>query len=88
MGSGSDDAMSMSDDDVRARIASLQERLHRLRDEAAGSSDSGRGTEESLQAEIDQWWDLLRQRNARVEAHESTSATSLRPSGEVARYLQ
>lgn len=41
-----------------------------------------------IEVQLDQAWDLLRQRHARDEQHETLSDVAERPAGEVEGYLQ
>lgn len=83
-----DGAASQSGVVIRHRIGALERRLHDLRDAAAGATTQGERAEQEIQREIDQLWDLLRQRNARSEAGQSAAEATLPPSNEVAGYLQ
>jgi hypothetical protein len=56
-------AMSSADEDVFSRINGLVEEEHRLRE--GGEADAARLRQ--LEEQLDQCWDLLRQRRARRE---------------------
>jgi len=53
-----------------------------------GINDSEQVRLEKLQVELDQCWDLLRQRRAKREFGESTEGTAVRPVSEVEGYQQ
>lgn len=81
----------MDEADILQRVHALVEREHDLR------SRLGRGelTEQDEQAalrqaeeQLDQCWDLLRQRRARQAAGQDPDAADVRPAGEVEGYLQ
>ena len=71
-----------SDDDIYTTIKALVEEEHSL---------SGRDAAQRrrhLEEQLDQCWDLLRQRQARREFGEDADAASPRPVDEVESYLQ
>ncbi len=72
-----------TDEDIYSRIKSLVDEEHTL----AGSDDAA-DRRRHLEAELDQCWDLLRQRQARREFGEDDSAARARPVAEVEEYLQ
>ncbi|NYD41019.1 DUF2630 family protein [Nocardioides panaciterrulae] len=82
----------MNDDpDLRHRIHDLVEEEHRLRETLARGEISA--TEEHqrlrrLEVELDQCWDLLRQRRARREFGQDPNAAEVRPEGTVEGYLE
>jgi hypothetical protein len=78
------------DAELVQRIDALVEEEHRLeRDHAAEGLDaSGRGRLEQLEVQLDQAWDLLRQRRAREELGENPDDAKERPIDEVESYLQ
>ena len=53
-----------------------------------GLSDADRARLRDLEVQLDQAWDLLRQRRARAEAGEDTAQAHERPASEVEGYLQ
>lgn len=53
-----------------------------------GLTGSDRARLESLERQLDQMWDLLRQRRAREEFGENPDVARERPVGEVEGYLQ
>lgn len=77
-------------DNIFGRIDDLVNEEHTLRAKATGSGltddDKSRLTE--LEHQLDQCWDLLRQRRAKVEFPEAAQDSAVRPSGEVESYLQ
>jgi hypothetical protein len=74
----------MADSDVLSRIHDLVEEEHRLRDGADHDQARLREVEEQL----DQCWDLLRQRQARREAGADPEQAQPRRIAEVESYLQ
>jgi hypothetical protein len=72
-----------ADEDLLGRIKALVEEEHEL----AGREDSVARRRE-IEVQLDQCWDLLRQRRARREFGEDAGAAELRPSSEVESYLQ
>ena len=81
----------MQDDDIRARISALVEDEHDLRQRLqAGeiSTDEEHSRLRQVEEQLDQCWDLLRQRRARVEAGQNPDEAAARPVGEVEGYLQ
>ncbi|TDD67390.1 DUF2630 family protein [Jiangella aurantiaca] len=81
----------MQDDDIRTRISALVEDEHDLRQRLQAGEIS---TEEEharlrhVEEQLDQCWDLLRQRRARVEAGQNPDEAAARPVDEVEKYLQ
>ena len=71
----------MNDATVLAHISSLIEEEHKLRD---GNADAERLRR--LEEELDQCWDLLRQRRARREFGQDPDAAQPRPIGTVENY--
>jgi len=77
----------MSDDDILGRIKSLVDEEHSLAGDAE-SADQRRERRQQIEAQLDQCWDLLRQRQARREFGEDPDAAAARPVSEVESYLQ
>ncbi|MCW2795154.1 DUF2630 family protein [Nocardioides sp.] len=81
----------MADDiDIQQHIRDLIEEEHRLRDSlSAGDISPGEEHERlsSVEVELDQCWDLLRQRRAKREYGESADDAEVRPPGTVEGYL-
>ncbi|WP_053204369.1 DUF2630 family protein [Jiangella muralis] len=81
----------MQEDDIRARINALVEDEHALRQRLQTgeiSTDEEHSRLSQLEEQLDQCWDLLRQRRARVEAGQNPDEAAARPVDEVERYLQ
>lgn len=77
----------MMDDDLLARIKTLVDEEHALStDDESPSERSARRSE--LEAQLDQCWDLLRQRQARREFGGRPAAAESRPASQVEGYLQ
>jgi hypothetical protein len=80
----------VDDQELVAQIGKLTEEEHRLEQAHAGD---GLGPEDqerlrSLEVALDQCWDLLRQRRARLEFGRSPDDATLRPPEVVERYQQ
>lgn len=74
-----------SDTRVLTHIQKLVEEEHHLFDK--GSLDASESQRlSSLQVELDQCWDLLRQRRALRETGRGASAAHVRPAGVVEKY--
>ena len=86
----------MSDESILRRIESLVAEEHKLQGSEQG--DAEQAQEQSLAAdrerlqrvsvELDQCWDLLRQRRARRAAGEDPDEAEARDAGTVEKYLQ
>jgi hypothetical protein len=76
----------MDDHDILARISGLVEEEHRLREAPAGEQSPQRLAD--IEVQLDQSWDLLRQRQALRDAGGSAEAAHVRPVDEVEQYLQ
>jgi hypothetical protein len=77
----------MTDDDILGRIKTLVEEERSL----AGDNESPQARHERrqyLEEQLDQCWDLLRQRQALREAGADPDAAEARPVNEVEGYLQ
>ncbi|HZV27684.1 MAG TPA: DUF2630 family protein [Acidothermaceae bacterium] len=74
----------MADDDVLARISALVAEEHGL---SGGGADSAARRRE-LEEQLDQCWDLLRQRQAKREFGEDPNQAQARPISEVEHYQQ
>ncbi|WP_225725569.1 MULTISPECIES: DUF2630 family protein [unclassified Nocardia] len=81
----------MTEQDVLARIKQLVDREHQLRAQAT-SGDLDPKTERQQLAELevmlDQCWDLLRQRRARIDRGESPDTAEANSATQVEGYLQ
>jgi hypothetical protein len=78
----------MDDTQILAHISELVEEEKRLRSGHAGLADDERSRLRTLEAQLDQAWDLLRQRRAKEETGEDPGEVHERPLDEVERYLQ
>ena len=81
----------MDDKQIIAHIDELIETEHQLRRQlAAGELKAPEERERlrSVETELDQYWDLLRQRRARREFGENPDDAAPRPVSEVEGYLQ
>lgn len=80
----------MADEDIFKRIERLIERERHLRAEhaSAGLHGADRKELEEIEVNLDQCWDLLRQRRALREFGGDPAAASVRPPEVVERYQQ
>ena len=81
----------MDDKEILGNIDELIRTEHELRAKVANgelSSDEERARLRSVEASLDQCWDLLRQRRARREFGENPSEAAARPVSEVEGYMQ
>ncbi len=81
----------MDDKQIIAHIDELIETEHKLREQlAAGQLNAVEERERlrAIEAELDQYWDLLRQRRARREFGENPVEAAPRPVSEVEGYMQ
>jgi hypothetical protein len=80
----------MDDAEIIHRIDALVEEEHRLeRDHAAtGLGDADQARLKELEEQLDQCWDLLRQRRARREAGQNPNEARLRSTRVVEGYQQ
>jgi hypothetical protein len=81
----------MDDKEILRNIDDLIKTEHDLRARLAGGELTSDEEQEQLRAvevQLDQCWDLLRQRRARREFGEDPSGTTPRPVDEVESYLQ
>lgn len=80
----------MADNDIIATIDQLiaEERQLRSRSGKGGLSDDDRSRMRQVEAQLDQCWDLLRQRRARREFGEDPTGAEVRPTREVESYQQ
>ena len=78
------------DREIRDRITALIEEEHRLRAaQGSGSADPGGDERDRLgriEVELDQCWDLLRQRQARREFGDDPADSAVRPPSVVEGY--
>jgi Protein of unknown function (DUF2630) len=80
----------MDDRQVLDRIDALVEEEHTLERQATGGGlDQGQEARlRELEVQLDQCWDLLRQRRARRNAGQDPDTANVRPEGTVEGYLQ
>lgn len=81
----------MSDQDILARIKNLVDREHELRSKTT-SGDLDPETERAqlaeLEVQLDQCWDLLRQRRARIDQGRNPDEAQAGSARQVEGYLQ
>ena len=81
----------MDDAGLLQQINALVHEEHTLREQAeagAVSTDEELARLRELEVQLDQCWDLLRQRRARREFGEDPDSAHVRPAGEVEGYRQ
>jgi hypothetical protein len=82
----------MEETEILSRIASMVEAEHQLRQQVQSTADVREPVKvelRRLEEALDQCWDLLRQRRARVEFGEDPDATTaVRPVSQVESYLE
>jgi hypothetical protein len=76
----------MDDHDILAKVSGLVDEEHRLRSGPVDDETRHRLTQ--LEEQLDQCWDLLRQRQARRDIGEPEEQAQVRPVDEVEGYLQ
>jgi uncharacterized protein DUF2630 len=76
--------------EILGRVDELVAEEHKLRSKSSGQglSQDDRNRLRLLEEQLDQCWDLLRQRRARTEAGEDPSEAHVRSRNEVEGYLQ
>lgn len=77
----------MDDQDVLAHISALVGEETRLREEQARSPGNQSDRIRRIEAQLDQCWDLLRQRRAKREFGEDPDEAQVRDAGTVEGYL-
>lgn len=79
-----------TDDEIIRQIDSLVDEEHRLERDHAGDGldDAGRTRLRELEVQLDQAWDLLRQRRARRSAGLDPDEAGVRDAAVVERYQQ
>jgi Rad3-related DNA helicase len=83
--------MMTSERSILNHIDELVAEEHQLRSRhrsGEGLTDAERDRMGELEVQLDQAWDLLRQRRARAEFGDDPQGASERPPGEVETYLQ
>jgi Protein of unknown function (DUF2630) len=91
MGGAARKDQQMDDKEILRNIDDLIKTEHGLRSRLAAGELTSEDEQEQLravEAQLDQAWDLLRQRRARREFGEDPSGTTARPVDEVESYLQ
>ena len=80
----------MDDKQVLDRIGDLVEEEHALERQATGEGldQDQQDRLRDLEVQLDQCWDLLRQRRARRNAGQDPDSAAVRPGGTVEGYLQ
>ena len=80
----------MDDKQVLDRIGALVEEEHTLERQATGEGldQDQQDRLRDLEVQLDQCWDLLRQRRARRDAGQDPDSAGVRPEGTVEGYLQ
>ncbi|CCG01424.1 DUF2630 family protein [Blastococcus saxobsidens] len=77
----------MDEDDILTRIHTLVDEEHALRD-SSEHTDETRARMSKVEADLDQCWDLLRQRRAKRQYDENPDEAQVRPEQQVESYLQ
>ena len=77
----------MDEKDILSRINALVDEEHGLR-EGTDHTDDQRARMQQLEVQLDQCWDLLRQRRAKRQYGEDPEDAEARPASEVEGYLQ
>jgi hypothetical protein len=79
--------VGMDEKDILSRIHELVEEEHKLR-ESTDHTDDQRARIQELEGQLDQAWDLLRQRRAKRQYDENPDEAEPRPESTVESYLQ
>ena len=77
----------MDEKELLDRIHALVDEEHALR-EGGEHTDEKRARMQQLEVQLDQCWDLLRQRRAKRQYDEDPDEAQARPATEVENYLQ
>ena len=77
----------MDETDILSRIHALVDEEHKLR-EGTEHTDDDKARMSKIDADLDQCWDLLRQRRAKRQYDENPDDASARPESTVESYLQ
>ncbi|OKK02506.1 hypothetical protein AMK26_22970 [Streptomyces sp. CB03234] len=77
----------MDNEQILDHIGALVREEHALRDREGGLTDDERVRLRTLEVQLDQCWDLLRQRRAKSEFGDNPDNATTRPPGEVEGYL-
>lgn len=80
----------MDDRQIRDRIENLVAEEHRLLEHGDGGTltDDDRRRLEEVEVQLDQFWDLLRQRRARKDAGQDPDVAKMRSESTVEHYRQ
>ncbi len=81
----------MTDQDILTRITQLVDREHALRSKSTSGDldpEAERAQLAELEVQLDQCWDLLRQRRARIDQGVSPDDAQVNPVKQVEGYLQ
>jgi hypothetical protein len=78
----------MDDDDILGRIKTLVDEEHHLTKPGEPPTDEQHARIRELEVQLDQCWDLLRQRRARREAGDDPNQAKLRDADTVEHYQQ
>ncbi|MFG3347641.1 DUF2630 family protein [Streptomyces sp. NPDC048018] len=76
----------MDNDEILENIGALVEEERALRQRTGGLPDEERTRLAEVEVQLDQCWDLLRQRRAKSEFGEDPDTAALRPAAEVENY--
>jgi hypothetical protein len=79
--------VGMDETDILSRIHALVDEEHKLRESAEHTADP-RARMDKIEADLDQCWDLLRQRRAKRQYDENPDEAEVRPESTVESYLQ
>jgi uncharacterized protein DUF2630 len=79
--------VGMDETDILSRIHALVDEEHKLR-EGTEHSDDEKTRLSKIDADLDQCWDLLRQRRAKRQYDENPDDAQARPESTVESYLQ
>ena len=77
----------MDETDILSRIHALVDEEHKLRQDTEHTDDD-KSRMNKIEADLDQCWDLLRQRRAKRQYDENPDDASARPESTVESYLQ
>ena len=77
----------MDESDILSRIHALVDEEHKLR-EGTEHTDDERARMDRIEADLDQCWDLLRQRRAKRQYDENPDEAEVRPESTIENYLQ
>jgi hypothetical protein len=78
----------MDEPQIHQTIGALVAEEHHLRGSGHNLTDQQRERLEHVEVQLDQCWDLLRQRDALRRAHLDPEQAQVRPASEVESYLQ